>query len=266
MARLVRAFVAALALAAAPGAAQDTSVQRAMNRGKTIYLYDRAAWITSDDVVARLPKNRLAEVGGWIVTPSGSGLHVDYFGKDSAVDRVIYSADVNSGTVGNATVYPAASEPMLEEPALKMAHALRAAWSEMGRHSDWQPCSKARFNTIVLPPETDGTVPVYFLTPQTEAGSFPFGGHYEVGIKADGKTAYTRAFTRSCITLTKPPLSASATPAALFLTHVLDPHPTEIHVFEQYYVGIPVLVGTGPASVWKVERGTIEDVSAMMQR
>ena len=231
-----------------------------------MFLYDRAAWIASDDATARIPSARQVEVGGWVVTSTATGFHVDYFGKDSGAERVVYSADLNDGKVTNATVFPVASEPTLKEPALGMAQALRAAREEMKRHSDWRPCARAPFNTVVLPPDSDGTVPVYFLTPQTELDRFPFGGHYEVDIAANGSTARARSFTNGCITVSKPPLRGGATPAALFVTHVLDPHPTEIHVFEQFNIGLPVYVGTGPKSVWKVEDGNVEDVSAMMTR
>lgn len=244
-----------------PLSAQDNSLPRVMQRGKTMYLFDRAAWLTSDNLAVRLPVDRRPEVGGWIVTPGARGVHVDYFGKDAMSERVVYAADVKDDTVTNATVFPTAAEPALIAPALQMVRALRAARSEMSRHSDWRPCTNAPFNTIVLPPDKDGTVPVYFLTPQTETGSYPFGGHYEVDIRADGSTAYTRSFTRSCITLAKPAPSNGAVPAGLFITHVLDAHPTEIHVFEQYYAGLPVFVATGPTSVWKVENGNVEVVS-----
>lgn len=266
MAYFVNALLGLAALVAAPTPAADGSIQHAIDRGKTMYDYDRAAWVTSDDIVTRLPLDRAAEVGGWIVTPGANGLHVDYIGKSAAADRVVYSADVAGETVTNPTVYPADAEPLLKEPALQMARALRAAWDEMYRHSDWQPCAPARFNTIVLPPEPNGTVPVYFLTPQTETGKFPFGGHYEVDIGADGKVARTRAFTHGCLTMAKQANENGGTPVAIFVTHLMDPHPTEIHVFEQYYVGLPVIVGTGPKTIWKVQAGSIEDVSAMMAR
>jgi hypothetical protein len=191
---------------------------------------------------------------------------VDYFGKGARADRVIYGADVVGGAVTNAIVYPLASEPLLKQPALQMTKALLAAKGELLRHADWHPCQSAPFNSIVLPPDERGTIPVYFLTPQTQAASFPFGGHYEVEVAADGKVTFSRAFTRSCVELTKPAPNSGATPAALFITHLLDSHPTEIHVFEQYYVGLPVFVGTGPKTVWKVQNGVIADVSASMSR
>lgn len=261
----IRAFLGAAILVISPAGAatQESPTQQATSRGNMMYAYDRAAWVTSDDLIARLPRARDGEVGGWIVTALPNALHVDYFGKDAAADRVVYAADVIGESVTRAIVYPAEAEPELKQPALQMARALRAAWIEIGRHDEWQPCAPARFNTIVLPPESDGTVRVYFLTPEIEAGKVPFGGHFEVDIAADGKTAGTRAFTRGCITLGKQPNEKGA-PAVVFVTHLLDPQPTEIHVFEQYYIGVPVVVVTGPKSLWKVQSGTIEDVSRLM--
>jgi hypothetical protein len=227
-----------------------------------MYLFDRAAWITSDDVLARLPRNRQAEIGGWIVTPSAEGVHVDYFGKDDAADDVIYGADVKGEAIAKAVVYPSTSEPSLKEPALQMVRALRTARDVVGRHADWRSCTNAPLNTVVLPPNDNGIVAVYFLTPQTERNSFPLGGHCEVDIARDGSIAFSRAFTKGCLTISKPPLGAGAQPAGVVVTHILDPQPTEIHVFEQYYVGLPIFVGTGPSTVWKVESGTIKKVSA----
>lgn len=269
MAQIVAATIAVALSIAAQGSSttpQDAWLQRVIDRGKTLYLYDRAAWVTSDDAIVRIPLDRQSEVGGWVVTGTVIGFHVDYFGKGAAEDHVVYSADVVAGKVTNATVFPTSSEPALKEPALQMAHAVRTARNEVIRHADWHPCARAPFNIVVLPPQSDGTVPVYFLTPQTEPDSFPFGGHYEVDVRSNGTTAYARPFTNSCLTLSKPPLSAGATPAALYVTHFLDAYPTEIHVFEQYNIGLPVLVGTGPKSVWEVKDGTIEDVSAMMPK
>jgi len=267
--RIVAALIAAVASAVAQGSsgvAQDAGLQRSIDRGKLMYLYDRAAWVTSDDAIARIPASRLEEVGGWVVTRTASGFHVDYFGKDAAADRVVYSADVNGGTVTNATVFAGTDEPTLKEPALQMARALRAARTEAARHADWRPCANAPFNTVVLQPQSDGIIPVYFLTPQTEMDSFPMGGHYEVDIAPNGTTAYTRSFTNACLTMSKPPPSAGAAPAGVFVTHILDPHPTEIHVFEQYYIGLPLFVGTGPKTVWKIEGGAVENASPMIAK
>jgi len=87
-----------------------------------------------------------------------------------------------------------------------------------------------------------------------------------VDILPDGKTANSRAFTHACLTMPKPPACNGSVPAAVFVTHLMDPHPTEVHVLEQYYVGVPVLVGTGPKSFWKVENGSIDDIQTMLAK
>ena len=266
---MVIAFVAVALLAASQGSsapAQDAWLQRVLDRGKSIYLYDQAAWVTSDDAATRVSTGRQAEVDGWVVTEGPNGLHVDYFGKDKAAERVVYSADVSGGKIIDAQVFAVSAEPALTEPALRMARALRLARSELRLHPDWHPCARAPFNTVVLPPQRDGTIPVYLLTPQTDLNSVPFGGHYEIDIAPNGTTSNTRAFTNSCLTMPKPPFSLGSTPAALFVTHLLDPHPTEIHVYEQYVIGLPVLVGTGLSSVWMVNHGSIEDVSSKIRK
>jgi hypothetical protein len=97
---------------------------------------------------------------------------------------------------------------------------------------------------------------------QTENGSFPFGGHYEIDIAADGHVAAERGFTRSCITMPKPEGSEGKRPAGLVLSHLMDPQPTEIHVFMQFGIGMPLYVMIAdPKALWKVESGLIERTS-----
>jgi len=61
--------------------------------------------------------------------------------------------------------------------------------------------------------------------------------------------------------LTKATRPNEAKPSALVITHLLDPQPTEVHVFEQFSVGVPVYVGIASTrSMWKVEGGQIVQV------
>ena len=139
-----------------------------------------------------------------------------------------------------------------------MAKALRIAWAELANHADWQPCANARFNTVVLPPEADGSIPVYFLTPQTETNVFPFGGHFEVVVASDGTVASSRRFTNTCLNLPRPTASPDRKPAAMVLTHLLDPQPTEVHIFQQFAIGMPLyVVIASTTAIWKVENGAM---------
>lgn len=116
-------------------------------------------------------------------------------------------------------------------------------------------CSSAPLNSVVLPPVTpDGAVPVYILTPQATSNSFPIGGHYRIDIAADGSIAGSRAFAKSCIALDREQGGAKA--AMLFITHVLDPQPTEIHVWTSLASNMPLAVAIVPSGdVWLVADG-----------
>ena len=94
-------------------------------------------------------------------------------------------------------------------------------------------CTKGKANVAVLPPETPGgPVTAYLMSPQVDLNVLPLGGHYSVTVSDDGKTGPVRKFTNSCVNL---PLSGTdgkgGKLAALSITHLLDPVPTELHVF-----------------------------------
>lgn len=249
------------AIVSSQATAENTAVERAMRRGTTMFWYDRVAWVSTDDMLANLPSDRHTEIGGWIVTPLADGWHIYYHGKGADADTIIYEADVSGNSVTNRNIYPRSSSHSLPASAATLAKALSVARQEMAKHTDWSPCVARPFNTIVLPPDADGTISVYFLTPQTIMNSFPFGGHYQVVISAMGKVVSARRFTNICIALTKERSSTGAAPEGMYLTHLLDPYPNEIHVFEQYPVGVPLYVGiAADKSVWKVQNGQISSV------
>lgn len=248
------AWIAALA---SPLLALDSAADQAARRGTELFWLDRAAWVTSDDMAARLPGDRRMEIASWIVVPDGDGYHAYWLGKDEAADSIVYEADMIGNKVINAVIHPKAGAPRLPAVARKMAEAQQIAWREIEAHKDWRPCADAPFNTVVLPPQSDGTIPVYFLTPQTVARSFPFGGHFEVVVAADGKISSSRRFTNACLEM-RPAQGAVATT----LSHSLDRQPTEIHVFQQYALGMPLFVGIASTkAVWKVENGRVDLVS-----
>jgi hypothetical protein len=268
MSKPAQAFLALIAAgmlcAAEASAPEDAAVQRVIVRASLMVAYDRAAGVTSDDMVGKLPKARRPEIGGRVVTPIGASYHVDWFGKDAKADRVIYAADVRDKTVSNATVYPDGAEPVMSEAALRLAQSLTAARAEMQRHPDWQPCTAASFNTIVLPPDGTDTISVFFLTAQVVNDEVPFGGHYEVDVASNGHVLSARSFTKApCANTPRPVAQDGRTPAGLGLTHLLDPQPTEIHVFEQLALGVPLFVETtSNNAVWKVENGQIRRIKA----
>lgn len=237
--------------------AQTIGDQPIVKRGTAMFWYDRAAWVTTDDMRARLDPARGPEVGGWIVVPAGTGYHVYYHGQGPFADRIVYEADVLGNAVSNARIWPRDKAPRLPSEASAMARALRIARKAIAARAEWRPCANAMFNTIVMPPAADGSVDVYFLTPQTEAGSVPFGGHYKLVVSAAGTVVESRPFTRACLEMDSRQ-SAPVGTEALSLSHMLDPQPTEIHVFQQYAIGMPLFVLTTANNlVWKVDNGTV---------
>ena len=102
------------------------------------------------------------------------------------------------------------------------------------------PCFRSRWYS-----HDSSSVPVSIASntlsgnyPQTITGSYPFGGHYRIDVK-DGAIVSQRAFARSCLEM---PVPKGQQPMAMAVMHLLDPIPTEIHVFNVYASGIPVIV------------------------
>lgn len=109
-------------------------------------------------------------------------------------------------------------------------------------------------NTVVFPPAgPDSPIYVYILTPQSDLQKIPFGGHYRVVIGGNGAPLAVRPFTNTCLEMSREATGADK-PSALVVGHLLDPVPTEIHVFEALSAGLPIYVGTvNNGRVWLVD-------------
>ena len=62
-----------------------------------------------------------------------------------------------------------------------------------------------------------------------------------------------RRFTNTCLELPLPNAAQRREMVALGVTHLLDPLPTEIHVFSSLAAKMPVAVGTSDGRTWWVE-------------
>lgn len=275
------AIIAALAAMPAPLAVQakdqpktvtlsasdQAMVDRAIARGDLLYAYDQAAWHGTDDLQEKAKAAGIWDklgrtLGGWIVDGSAAEPVLVFIDK-SAQPQAVYAArfaDGGTRLVDSKLLGPG-DDRSISPSRLKLVTALRAGRAEMAR-AKLTICANANFNTIVLPPETpDGPTLVYAMTPQTQDGMWPMGGHYLLEVKPDGTIASTRAFTKSCINTGTPP---KGTPAAMFVTHLLDPVPTEIHVFTMRAARLPLFVlTTQNRRLWAIERiGGVTRVSA----
>jgi hypothetical protein len=232
-------MVAALA-AAAPAYAEDeaAAVARASERGRAMYAYDRAAWLGTDDMLAKLREPE-SKVAGYIVEGPVAEPRLIFFDK-APTPQAVYVARFADGKLAEGKVLGEGDDRTIAPATQRMIAALATARAALAKAADVGPCEPKPFNTIVLPPASPQTpVSVYFLTPQVSNDRIPFGGHFQIDVAADGKAGSIRRFANSCITMPIDPRGA-----ALFITHLRDPAPTEVHVFTSLALRIPVLVGT----------------------
>lgn len=239
----------ALALLATPAMAQapDAAMARAEQVGRLIYDHDQAAWYGTDEMrrrVADMPTS-----GGWIVEPHDGLLRVTFFSADGGAPVAFFRADMR----GQSVVASQAVRP--EDGALTLRQIRMAQARDVALAQGKTPCMGASFNAVVAPPESDtAPVSVYLLTPMTRTGVYPLGGHYRVDVDADGRVTGGRDFTKACFDINM----AGAPPGGIAgVTHLLDPYPTEIHVFLSLWMGKPLYVMTGPETVWIVDKGKI---------
>lgn len=260
-------LVAAAQVAAAPPviATQDSRSEQqrladASIFGAMIYAFDRAAWVSTDSLMEVVPRDQLVGAGGYVIEPVDKDtLRATYFKGDAASARAFFVADVRGGKVVRHDILP---EPAPLTPVqMILARAREIAKQEAGAKG-YRPCTAAPFNTVVLPSVNGGPVTVYLLSPQVTNANYMMGGNYRVTIAPDGRIVGSRAFNTSCLNLKLPDRDEEKV-AGLFVSHLLDPVPTEIHVFASYSVQQPVFVLTPDKRTWQV-RG--RDISILSPR
>jgi hypothetical protein len=229
---------------------EQTDIQLALDRGTRLFNYDQAAWHTTDAMLVDVPDPSGAGIRGWVVTPDDKGLRVTYFGVAKSTLFGIYSAIWTSKEVTDRKRIPPGPGSKLSLDEQRLVAARDAADPD-----GLSTCAKNKpFNTIILPGRTSADpISVYYLTPQTQNNLFPLGGHHRIDVK-DGKVAAKRTFTKSCIDLNRIQQDSDDRVAAFVISHLLDPTPTEIHVFSVLAAEVPMYVSTiSNKAIWAVE-------------
>ncbi|WP_315761177.1 hypothetical protein [Sphingomonas sp. Y38-1Y] len=254
------ALVAATLLLATTGVsrAQDSATETVAENGLQLFIFDRAAWIASDAVMAAGKKAAMPPVAGW-VTERGSGdtITVTFFTGEGDTRQAVYAVRLDRNRLVGEDRFDAPRPLTAAQRSLN--DAVKTASAEAVRRG-WRPCGAQPFNAIALPPAKPGApTAVYLLTPQTRTDSFPLGGHYRVAVDAAGQVTEARAFTKSCLEMGRPSETADKKLAMLATNHLLDPQPTEIHVFTSLAARLPVAVKTGE-KLWVVQGASIRQV------
>ncbi|MGZ8349342.1 MAG: hypothetical protein ACXWU2_04880 [Allosphingosinicella sp.] len=236
---------------------QLTTLDRNAERGRLLITIARAGIIATEDMLSRVSDPAGAGIAGWIAEPEGNGVGVTFYAESEDGPRAVYRASVNGGRVVERNIYLAQDRPTLNPIEARMA-AARAATEGL----DHEACGGAPFNVLVVPPTSAGApVTVYQTSPPTRPGHFPLGGHFRTIVAADGTIAETRGFTNSCLDVAAPAMPAGVPARPIGVTHLLDPLPTEIHVFLSQMMGRPLLVAAGePTRVWLVTPERIAEV------
>jgi hypothetical protein len=259
-------ILAAVAIAASGSIAQipgpnvlTAAVRTAVNRGELLYIYDQAAWHGTDDIRDHFP-DLLSQADGYVL--SGDQDHTELVFFDKSQSRAVYRATFTNGKLSKSGAPAAdraeitASEKQMIDAKTKALKAFEAAEVEL--------CSKASPNVTALPPERPGDpIIVYLMTPQTDRNTYPFGGHFSVEVGQDGSVGKVRHFANSCIDMPLNQQPLGQQPAAFAITHLLDPTPTEIHVFTSLASHMPIYVMTSPQDrIWAVEGNRIRSVES----
>lgn len=233
----------------------EQRIARSATLGRLLFLLDRAAWVSSDALTATVPKDQLTGIGGYIVERADDQtLRVTYYRGGGSDARAFFVADVQDGKVVRKELL---ARPLaLSTEQMRLAAARETA-AEYARAHAYAPCTPVPFNTVVLPGPASAPILVYLLTAQQQAGTYPMGGNYRVVVGADGKAASARPYSVSCLNLTVPKLPAGAKPMGFSVNHLLDPVPTELHVFASFAMRMPLIVTTPDKRVWQVRGAQI---------
>lgn len=253
--RIYAALIALAALAGAapaarPSAEDSVRIDAAASRGRLLFELDRAAWVTTDDMIRRFQGRKDMPIKGWVIehAASGGGYAVTYFGDGPAGPVAWYAGAVRDGKVLAGQVFAEGARPLLTPAQLRLKEAADVARAFTG----YRPCTPTRFNLAIVPPRS-GSEPIeaYLLSAQVESNVYPVGGHYRLRIDG-GKVVSHRRFMNSCMNVDTRIKPKQGEAAALFLNHILDPVPTEIHVFVSMWMRKPLFVMANQR-VWAVE-------------
>lgn len=234
---------------------QVEALEASERLGRAIYRHDRAAAVATDALLATPEID--ARINGWVTERRGDDIVVTFIGTgDGAEPAAFYRATV-SGSGALAEPISVLEPTMALTPFEAGAMAARAAALSSG----FEPCT-ASYNTVVLPADASSgdRWTVYLLPGSTRRDVVPIGGTYRVEVQA-GTVVSKRAFTRSCIAL-----QPTARSVAMMITHVLDPMPTEAHVFWSLWADKPMYVATAPnGAFWSITDGSIQPVETGTQ-
>jgi hypothetical protein len=238
---------------------QRAALDAAAQRGRLLGAIARAGIVATQDMLSRVSDPGGAGISGWLAEPEGNAITVTFYaeGDDATPPSAVYKVTLLGGRATARDVFLAGSRPPLTGHLARMAAARRAT-----EGLDHQACGGQDFNVLVVPPAApDAPIDVYQISPQTARGSYPLGGHFKTTIAPGGGVVASRGFTNACVNIAAADVVAGQRPEPIAVTHLLDPLPTEIHVFLAIWTGHPLVVVAGdPQRLFAVTSEAIAEV------
>lgn len=228
--------------AAAQTPDQQLELTRIERVGRDIHEHDRAAWLGTDALREDFGDEIGARLSGWITEREGKAITVTFVTEANDGPHALYRATLRDDVL----VERGAADAPLNPVQTQLFRARQVA-----REAPFTPCS-TRYNTVTIPAEDGQSADIYLLPGTTDPNVVPVGGAHRVRVNlATSAIVETQAFSRSCIAL---PFDRQA--AALFVTHLATPLPTETHVFISLSFDMPFYIGIG-GDVWGIEGGQV---------
>lgn len=224
---------------------EQVQLQQNLDRGLDLYRYDQSAWHVTDAALPALSEQAMSVARGYITTPAPNGFRTTFFGELDGNYIALYSAVWTGSAIEQRRLYPPDQRVPVSAEERRLILARKVALDSVDK---LQMCSPAQPNIIVVP-GAGGLTHVYVMTPTTKADSYPLGGHHRIDVK-DGKVIATRTFTNSCLEMSR---GGRPQTVAMGVTHLLDPAPTEIHVFTAFAARVPIYVGMADGRIFVVE-------------
>jgi hypothetical protein len=242
-----------------PSQEEQAALRKAEATGFAIYKHDHAAAVATDALFALGVLKSDKRLRGWITESQGEGILVTFFGAEAnEAPQALYRVSVSKE--GDVTGPP--QELKIPE-ALTDSESGAATARAFALKSPFQRCADD-YNTVVLPADSSPSPnwAVYLLPATKDASRIPLGGAHRLEFDSTGQHLVSeRGFTKSCLVLGDPKGDSKHRPVGLFTTHLLDPVPTEVHVFWNLWTGIPLYIATPPSgTIWKISNGQISMV------
>ncbi len=240
----------------APNARYRDAIEHAESLGMRLFRHDTAAWLTTDALRDAGAFESIPGRGaGWLTEDRDDGIRVGYFSEIDGQPAVFAEATLarESRQVLGAQRLAHPRPATVHQRQQLAARATAIATNPLR-------CTDAPFNTIILDADAGATpgIQVFLLSAMTDT-SLPLGGFHRFRTSSDGARVIEHyAQTRGCLVGDAGKVNELA---AMTVSHLTSPTPTEFHVFASLTYDKPVLVLTMENGLlWIVDRGAISEL------